>query len=184
MDTGVSGYIGEQFALIELLRKGFDAYLPPSSTKNEFDILVLLRYKEINKEINNEIKIQVKAVDWSKSSNPTIVGNFNTDGFDYLMIVFINFNDVPYKLFIIPKDNLQMRNNNKLYKINKYSKFNGKKGKKKTESILIDNNINMLYYSSSNRKDKKSNINIKDYEIDEVREKVDKYYCDRWDLIK
>lgn len=180
MDTGVSGYIGEQFTLIELLRNGFDAYLPPSSTKNEFDILVLLGDKEINKEI----KIQVKAVDWSKSSNPTIVGNFNAGGFDYLMIVFINFSNSPYKLFIVPKDNLIMRTDNELYRINNYSKINGKKGKKKTESILIDKNINILYYSSSDRKDKKANINIKDYEIDEVREKVDKYYCDRWDLIR
>lgn len=176
MDTGVSGYIGEQFALIELLRNGYDAYLPPSSTKNEFDILVLFNGKKI--------KIQVKAVDWSKSSNPTIVGNFNTGDFHYLMIVFINFNNIPYKLFIIPKDNLQMRNDNKLYEINKYSKFNGKRGKKKTKSILIDNDINILYYSSSDRKDKKSNINIKDYEIDEVREKVDKEYCNKLCLIK
>lgn len=179
MDNGVSGYIGEKYAMIELLRNNFEAYFPTSVTQSGWDILVAKNTKII--------KIQVKAVDFKNKSNPTIVGKFDKSNFDFLVIILINFNDdKPYIALVIPKEKLINRDSNTaLYKIdNSNRQYRTGKYNRKGESLLIDERYNILYYASPDREDDNFNINIMDYEIDEVRSIVDNEYLNKWNLIK
>lgn len=153
MDKGKNGYIGEQYVLIELLRNNFEAYLPPSSTQNGWDILVLKN--------NKNIKIQVKLIDWN--INKTIPGNFSSKNFDYLALVIMNFTkNTRYRVLIIPKDNLRKKEKYYLHGV-------------------IDKNDNILY---SIPKKKSSNITLTDYKKKDIRDRINKKYLNRWNIIK
>ena len=153
MDKWKNGYIGEQYVLIELLRNNFEAYLPPSSTQNGWDILVLKN--------NKNIKIQVKLIDWN--INKTIPGNFSSKNFDYLALVIMNFTkNTRYRVLIIPKDNLRKKEKYYLHGV-------------------IDKNDNILY---SIPKKKSSNITLTDYKKKDIRDRINKKYLNRWNIIK
>ena len=154
MEKGISGYIGEQYVLIELLRNNFKAYLPPSSTHKGWDILLLLDDKSI--------KVQVKSINWSKSR--TTPGDFKNGDFDYLAIVIINFSpNVPYRVLIIPKDKLESK-------------------KSKNQSGCINTTNNKILYSIPTNNS--SNITLTDYNLKNIRTIINKEYLNRWDLIK
>lgn len=156
MDKGISGYIGERYVMIELLRNGFDAYFPPSSTQNGWDILV-------NKNSRN-IKIQVKLIDWNSDTNKSTRGKFDTIKFDYLVIVLMNFGkSTRYRALIIPKGRLQPKH---------VGRCRG----------CIDGSNNILY-SIPNAKGK-SSITLTDYKDRNIRAIINKEYLNRWDLIK
>lgn len=157
MDKGVSGYIGENYVMIELLRHEFEeAYFPPSSTQNGWDILV-------NKNGKN-IKIQVKLIDWNSSNNKSTRGKFASGGFDYLAIVLMNFAKATrYRVLIIPYCRLKSK------------KIKNSKG-------CIDNKNNILY-SIPNSKGE-SSITLTGYKDKDIRAKINKEYLNKWHLIK
>ena len=156
MDKGKNGYIGEQYVLIELLRNNFEAYLPPSSTQNGWDILV--------RKNNKNLKIQVKLLDWSSKDNKSIRGKFHNKNFDYLAIVLMNFGKATrYRVLIIPSDRLKLKQT-------KYQKE------------CIDVNSNILYSIPDNKG--KSSITLTCYKNKCERSCINREYLNKWNLIK
>ncbi|NEZ47923.1 hypothetical protein FDF74_12100 [Clostridium niameyense] len=97
MNTGI---IGEYYVLCELWRKGFNALKADNPNQKDWDILVLLN--------NKNIKLQVKTIDWQKSSSKVITGNFK-NGFDFLALVLLNYNKRKYTVLVIPKSKIKVR---------------------------------------------------------------------------
>ena len=158
MNRGVSGYIGEHYVMIELLRNGFDAYFPPSSTQDGWDIMVLKNDKEI--------KIQVKIIDWSsQKSSKTIRGDFKNGNFNYLAVVFMNFGKTTrYRTLIIPKEKI-------------LQKCGG------NSQDFIDNNYNILHSIPKKSSTKEYSITMTKYKQKNIRAKVNEKYLNKWNLI-
>lgn len=98
-----SGTIGEHYSLCELWRKGFNAIKSEDPTNKDWDILILSENSSMV-----QAKIQVKTIDWNESSSKVISGNFKK-GFDFLILIVLNLNDIPYNLFVIPIENIKER---------------------------------------------------------------------------
>ncbi|MCB2297349.1 hypothetical protein [Clostridium tagluense] len=140
-----SGIIAEYYVLCELWRNDFRALKSDNPTEKGWDILVLLEQQNI--------KIQVKAIDW-KSTSKVINGNFGGD-FDFLVLVLIGFNEKKYTVLVIPK-----------------SKF--KKRPDTQKNGITDINGNFLYTNTTSTW---RTLDIK------IHESVFKLYEDKWNQI-
>lgn len=98
-----SGTIGEYYTLCELWRNGLNAIKSENPREKYWDILVLTY-----DSLRTVAKIQVKTVNWGTKTSNVITGDFTGD-FDYLVIVLLNYNQVSYTLYVIPKSRIKPR---------------------------------------------------------------------------
>jgi len=92
----LSGAAGEHLVLGELLRKKHEAYLAHGKTQEGWDIVVL-------RENGNNVRVQVKSIDWP---NELAVNGKFEDGFDVLVVVLLNCDNLP-RFLIIPQNQLE-----------------------------------------------------------------------------
>jgi hypothetical protein len=101
--------IGEHYCLSELLLAGKEAYLANGKTQEDWDIVVFG---------NNEvIRVQVKCTDLTIPSSTAIQGMFIKKGFDYLVIVVLNFNSKNFTYYVIPYEKLKEKKDGERYKL-------------------------------------------------------------------
>ncbi|MFK4415899.1 hypothetical protein ABH961_004458 [Bacillus sp. RC251] len=97
-----AGTIGEYYVLCELWRRGFNALKSENPREENWDILILS--ETYSKTIT---KIQVKTIDWNnKTKSKVLTGKYYTD-FDYLFIVILNYMNIGYSIYIIPKSKIK-----------------------------------------------------------------------------
>lgn len=100
-----SAVCGEYYVYSQLLRNNIQSYLAVGKNNPGWDIVSILEDK-------TEVKIQVKTMQWKKSSL-TVSGNWKHAEFDILVVVILNRNDVEYDTLIIERSKIKPKDNSK-----------------------------------------------------------------------